>query len=789
MSESLVVPLEKAGMGDVAVVGGKNASLGEMIQSLESEGVRVPGGFATTAAAYRDFVTTNGLDIIVKEQVEALGSGRSSLRDVGAALRSAFLAGDMSDALVDDVGSAYVDLADDDGAVAVRSSATAEDLPDASFAGQQETFLNVRGREALLDAVRRCFASLFTDRAIAYREEHGFDHGDVALSVGVQQMVRAGTGASGVMFTLDPETGFPGVVVIEGAWGLGENVVQGAVDPDAYWVFKAPLDDSSIVPIIDRRKGSKERRMVATVDGTANVPTSGEERARFVLDDHEVLQLARWAVAVERHYGRPMDLEWAKDGVSGELFILQARPETVESRRGNALEVSTLCEEGRVLLTGTAVGARIASGRARRIAGPDDFGRFEEGDVLVADMTDPDWVPLMRRAGAVVTDHGGRTCHAAIVCRELGVPAVVGTEHATAELTDGQDVTVSCAGGSTGQVYDGLLEFETEELDVGEMPETRTRIMLNIASPDAAFRWWRLPARGIGLARMEFVINDAIKIHPMALAHPDRVTDPSVRSEIAHLTRDYDDPAEYFVDRLASGLARLAVSRHPEPVIVRMSDFKTNEYADLIGGRDFEFAEDNPMIGFRGASRYYDDRYRDGFLLECRAIRRLREEIGLQNVLVMIPFCRTIEEADRVLEVMADAGLRRGENGLEVYVMCEIPSNVVLADQFAERFDGFSIGSNDLTQLTLGVDRDSEVLAHIFDERNEAVVRMIRQVITVAHEHDCKVGICGQAPSDHTDFAEMLVEEGIDSISLNPDSVLDVLGRVAALEATLEAGR
>ncbi len=601
--------------------------------------------------------------------------------------------------------------------------------------------------------------------------------------MGVQRMVRAGTGASGVMFTLDPESGFPGVVVIEGAWGLGENVVQGAVDPDAFWVFKGALDDPATVPIIDRHRGSKEQRMIYTEGGTVNVPTSGEERARLVLADQEVLTLARWAVAIERHYERPMDIEWAKDGDTGRLFILQARPETVESRRGDALQVSHLTESGTVLLSGTAVGNGIAAGPARRIGSPDDFGRFEDGDILVATMTDPDWMPIMRRAGAIVTDHGGRTCHAAIVSRELGVPAVVGTGHATAELAEDQEVTVSCAEGPTGRVYEGSLEFETLELDVTKVPETRTRIMLNIASPDAAFRWWKLPVRGIGLARMEFVINDAIKIHPMALAHLDRVSDPDTRAEITRLTRDYDEPSEYFIDRLTSGLARLAASQHPDPVIIRMSDFKTNEYADLLGGTDFEPDEDNPMIGFRGASRYYDDRYRDGFRLECRAIRRLREQMGLDNVLVMIPFCRTTVEADRVLEVMADEGLRRGEHGLEVYVMCEIPSNVVLADQFAQRFDGFSIGSNDLTQLVLGVDRDSELLAHLFDERNDAVVTMIRQVIEVAHEHGRKVGICGQAPSDHPEFAELLVDAGIDSISLNPDSVLAVQSRVAELEA------
>ncbi|HET6467790.1 MAG TPA: phosphoenolpyruvate synthase, partial [Geminicoccaceae bacterium] len=760
---------------------------------LAARGIRVPPGFATTAEAYRDFVRVNGLEAVIRNALGRLDAGKSSLAEAGEAIRRAFLDGDWPEATAAAIRAAYRELSRRAGRdavdVAVRSSATAEDLPDASFAGQQETFLNIAGEPAVLDACRRCYASLFTDRAISYRAAKGFDHLQVALSVGVQQMVRADQGASGVMFSIDTETGFDKVVIIDAAWGLGENVVQGTVDPDAYQVFKPLLDDARLVPIIEKKLGAKSVKMIyAKGQGrpTRNVPTSEVERGAFVLEDAEILGLARWAVEIERHYGTAMDMEWAKDGRSGELYIVQARPETVESRRDAAnLKSYTIEGGGRRLVRGLSIGSAVVTGPVCLIRSAREIDRFVDGAVLVTETTDPDWVPIMRRAAAIVTDHGGRTSHAAIVSRELGLPAVVGTGDATRVLHDEQEVTVSCAEGDEGFVYEGAVDYAVEELSLDEIPATRTKVMLNLANPAAAARWWRLPADGVGLARMEFVVNNAVKVHPMALVRFDALEDRSVRQEIAELTRGYPDRTEYFVDRLARGLARIAASLHPKPVIVRMSDFKTNEYANLIGGAQFEPAEENPMLGFRGASRYYSPRYRDGFALECRAIRRLRAEMGFRNVVVMIPFCRSTGEADRVLEVMAENGLRRGEDGLEVYVMCEIPSNVVLAAAFAERFDGFSIGSNDLTQLTLGVDRDSAELAGLFDEQDEAVKWMIRLVIGEAHRAGAKVGLCGQAPSDHPEFAEFLVECGIDSISVSPDSFIAVKRRVAAAEARL----
>jgi pyruvate,water dikinase len=668
----------------------------------------------------------------------------------------------------------------------VRSSATAEDLPEASFAGQQETFLNVVGIEALLAAIVRCYASLYTDRAITYRAHHGFDHLTVALSVGVQLMVRSDIGAAGVAFTLDTETGFRNVVVINGAWGLGETIVRGTVTPDEWRVFKPLLETPDVVPVLDRRRGTKLVKMVLDAQGTpTNVETTADERARFVLDDARVLELARWCARIEAHYGCPMDIEWAIDGVTDALFIVQARPETVRSREDAAtITTFALRDRGPVLTSGVAVGQRIASGRAFVLGSMADAARFEDGGILVARMTDPDWVPLMKRASAIVTDAGGRTSHAAIVSRELGIAALVGTGSATADVPDGETVTVSCAEGPVGHVYRGRLAWTEEHVALGALPETRTAIMLNIADPDAAMRWWRLPVRGVGLARIEFVIEHMAKVHPMALLQPERVS-PTDREAIARLTAGYAHPTDYFVDRMASGIATIAASQWPHPVIVRFSDFKTNEYAELVGGRAFEPHEENPMLGFRGASRYYSPQYRDGFGLECQAIRRVREQLGFRNVVVMVPFCRTLEEADRVLAEMARHGLARGADGLEVYVMAEIPSNILLAREFGARFDGFSIGSNDLTQLTLGVDRDNALLAELFDERNPAVLRSIERLIADAHAVGCKVGICGQAPSDHPEFAEFLVRAGIDSISLNPDSVVPVLDRVAALEAAL----
>ena len=793
---ALVIWLEKLGRGDVGLVGGKNASLGEMVQHLGARGIRVPAGFATTAQAYWTFVESNGLRETLAAMLGELDAGKASLPEVGSAIRRAFLRGTWPADLAQAIASAYRELcrrsgkADAD--VAVRSSATAEDLPEASFAGQQESYLNVRGETALLEACRRCYASLFTDRAIAYRQAKGFDHLKIALSVGVQSMVRSDLGSAGVMFSIDTETGFDRVVVINAAWGLGENVVQGTVDPDEYQVYKPLLSDPSVVPIIEKRIGGKTEKMIYAKDGdrrTRNVPTSRAERGALVLGDQDILLLARWACAIEEHYGRPMDIEWAKDGESGEVFVVQARPETVQSRReASAFRSYRLKSRGRVLISGLSIGDAVVTGRVCLIESPRAIERFVDGAILVTETTDPDWVPIMKRAAAIVTDHGGRTSHAAIVSRELGLPAVVGTGRATQLLHDEQEVTVSCAEGDQGFIYEGLLDFEVDELDLAGLPATRTQLMLNLANPAAAFRWWRIPADGVGLARMEFVVSNHIKIHPMALARHDRLRDENAKRLILQLTQSYPEKTEYFVDRLARGLARIAAAYHPKPVIVRMSDFKTNEYANLIGGAEFEPKEENPMLGFRGASRYYSPRYRDGFALECRAIRRLREEMGFRNVVVMIPFCRSTREADRVLEVMAENGLRRGQQGLQVYVMCEIPSNVILAKAFAERFDGFSIGSNDLTQLTLGIDRDSEELAGLFDEQDEAVKWMIESVIREAGRAGAKVGLCGQAPSDHPEFAEFLVACGIDSISVSPDSFLAVKQRVAAAERTLQSG-
>ncbi|MEZ5832543.1 MAG: phosphoenolpyruvate synthase [Dongiaceae bacterium] len=791
MTANPIIWFEDLTIQDVPKVGGKNASLGEMVRTLGGKGVRVPPGFATSAGAYWLYLEKNGLRDGIKSALADLAAGRITLAQAGDAIRQSFLRGAWPEEIAAAITSAYRELCrrmgKPDAAVAVRSSATAEDLPDASFAGQQETFLNVRGERALLVACRRCYASLFTDRAISYRQAKGFDHLKVALSVGIQSMVRSDLGGAGVMFSIDTETGFDKVVLINAAWGLGENVVQGAVDPDEYQIFRPLLADPSLVPIIEKKCGGKQRKMIyaASEDApTRNVPTSKAERAAFVLADPEILTLARWACTIEQHYGRPMDMEWAKDGESNQLFIVQARPETVQSRRhAAALKTYRIKKKGRTLASGLSIGDAAVTGSVCVIDSPREIDRFVDGAILVTETTDPDWVPIMKRAAAIVTDHGGRTSHAAIVSRELGLPAIVGTGNATRLLHDEQAVTVSCAEGDEGFIYEGAAEIETETLDLGTLPETRTRIMLNLANPAAAFNWWRLPADGVGLARMEFVVGNHIKVHPMALVRYPALKDDAAKRAIEDLTAGYDDKTEYFVDRLSRALGRIAAAFHPAPVIVRMSDFKTNEYADLVGGAEFEPKESNPMIGFRGASRYYSPRYREGFALECRAIRRLRDEMGLKNVIVMIPFCRSVGEADRVLAVMAENGLRRGENGLQIYVMCEIPSNVILAKAFAERFDGFSIGSNDLTQLTLGVDRDSEELAGLFDEQDEAVKWMIRNVIVEAHKAGAKVGLCGQAPSDHPEFAEFLVECGIDSISVSPDSFVAVKRRVAAAES------
>ena len=775
---------------DIATVGGKNSSLGEMVRNLGERGIKVPPGFATTAAAYWRFIEASGLRPIIEHALGRRGAGKASLQETGEAIRREFLRSDWPTDTARTIGQAYRKLcarsgtADTD--VAVRSSATAEDLPDASFAGQQESFLNVRGEVALLDACRRCYASLFTDRAISYREAKGFDHLEVALSVGIQQMVRSDLGGSGVMFSIDTETGFDKVVVIDATWGLGENVVKGTVDPDEYHVFKPLLGDTALSPIIEKKLGGKMLKMVyaeGSEQPTRNMNTSEAERASFVLGDPEILQLARWACTIEDHYGVPMDMEWAREGETNELYIVQARPETVQSRKQGALEAYHIKKKGRKLTTGLSIGDAIVTGNVCLIPNVQDIDRFQDGAILVTETTDPDWVPIMKRAAALVTNHGGRTSHAAIVSRELGLPAVVGTGNATETLLDDQEVTVSCAEGDEGFVYEGIGEFEVEEISLDDIPPTRTHVMLNVANPAAAYRWWWLPSDGVGLARMEFVINTHIRIHPMALLRFDALRDEGVKRRINELTQGYSDRTEYFIEQLAQGLARIAAAHHPKPVIIRMSDFKTNEYANLIGGSEFEPKEDNPMLGFRGASRYYSPRYRDGFALECRAIQRLRETMGFRNVVVMIPFCRSVKEADQVLEVMAKEGLRRGQDGFEIYVMCEVPSNVVLAKEFAERFDGFSIGSNDLTQLTLGVDRDSMELAELFDEQDDAVKWMISTVIKTAHRSGARVGLCGQAPSDYPEFAGFLVQCGIDSISVTPDSFMAVKQHVARAEA------
>jgi pyruvate,water dikinase len=782
---------------DVPTVGGKNASLGEMIRELSEVGIRVPGGFATTSAAYRYYLETTGLVAKIRDVLTGLDPEHvEDLQRRGLEIRHAILETPMPDKLTNAILTAYRELCQETGCpapVAVRSSATAEDLPDASFAGQQETFLNVVGERPLLDACRNCFASLFTDRAISYRTHKGFDHFDVALSVGVQHMVRSDVGAAGVIFTIDTETGFNNAVLINASYGLGENVVKGTVNPDEYCVFKPTLSEE-FRPIIQKTLGTKEFKMICSKGGsksTRNIPVSKKERESFAINEDDILQLARWAVQIEDHYsnknGRPtpMDIEWGKDGQTGELYILQARPETVQSQAStNQIERYELEQRGTPLTSGCAVGQRIGHGIVRLIEDPGQLSEFQPGEILVAEKTDPDWEPIMKKASAIITDHGGRTCHAAIVARELGLPAIVGTNDATHVLQTGMQVTVSCAEGETGFVYEGEIAFKIEHIDLEKIPQTRTKLMTNIANPKIAFATAALPLDGVGLARMEFTISNYVQVHPLALLNYDQL-DAELKQEIDAITKGYDNKVEFFVDRLAHGIGMIAAAFYPRDVIVRMSDFKSNEYANLVGGAPYEPDEENPMIGFRGASRYYDPRYREGFGLECRAMKKVRDEIGLNNVKLMIPFCRTVEEGKKVLDVLASHGLVRGENGLEVYVMCEVPSNVVMAKQFAEIFDGFSIGSNDLTQLTLGIDRDSEIISHIFDERNEAVTTLIAEAIDKAQASGSKIGICGQAPSDFPDFAEFLVERNIDSISVTPDVALKTKLIIAEAEAKL----
>jgi pyruvate, water dikinase len=798
--QPLVLWLEDCGIGDVPLVGGKNASLGEMIRHLVPEGIRIPNGFATTAHAYRRFLEFNGLDAKLRKLFAGLSvENLNQLREVGREARALILEASLPDDLERAIRDAHSCLCAEHGPnidLAIRSSATAEDLPEASFAGQHETYLNVRGINAVLEACKKCYASIFTDRAFYYRQTHGFEHLRIALSIGVQRMVRSDLACSGVMFSIDTETGFTNAVLINASYGLGESIVQGAVNPDEFMVFKPTLKQG-FRPILSKTLGTKENKLIYDIGGsksTKSVPVPPSERKKLALKDEEVLELARWACLIEDHYSAvngkytPMDIEWAKDGITEQLFIVQARPETVQSRKKKlVLESYQLKAAGKRLVSGHSVGEAIGTGKARLILDEHRMGEFLEGEVLVTDKTDPDWEPVMKKACAIVTNRGGRTCHAAIIARELGIPAIVGTEKATEIIRTGQDITVSCAEGEIGYVYEGILPFEVSEVPLEQLPKPHTQIMMNIGNPEDAFALSAIPNDGVGLARLEFIIANHIQAHPMALVHFEELTDPQVKARLRELATLYDNKADYFVEKLAQGVGMIAAAFYPKPVIVRLSDFKTNEYAHLLGGQQFEPAEDNPMIGWRGASRYYHERYREGFALECIAMRRVRGEMGLTNVILMIPFCRTVEEGRAVLAEMAKHSLERGKNRLEVYVMCEIPSNVILADEFFQIFDGFSIGSNDLTQLTLGLDRDSQLLAPLFDERNEAVRRMIRLAIEAAKKNGKKIGICGQAPSDYPEFARFLVEQGIDSISLNPDSVLRTLVDVATTEQELKS--
>ena len=790
---------EEIKIEDVPLVGGKNASLGEMYRELGSQGVKIPGGFAVTAEAYWLVVKSAGILDALEDSMAGLDKTNiADLAKRGKKARGLILDAGIPDELWAEIKDAYDRLCEEYGSytdVAVRSSATAEDLPTASFAGQQETYLNVSGYHVLREACSKCLASLFTDRAISYRIDHNFDHFKVALSIGIMKMVRSDLATSGVMFTLDTETGFRDVVFITGSYRLGENIVQGAVNPDEYYVFK-PTFRKGHSSLIRKTLGNKRIKMLYGKGNskvlTRNVDVPELDRRRFCITDEEAMILAGYAITIEDHYSkkagkaRPMDIEWAKDGKTGDLFIVQARPETVESQKAmDVLEIYHLDGSGPVLARGNSVGGKIATGKAHIISDIAYLSSFKPGEVLIADTTTPDWEPVMKTAAAIVTSRGGRTCHAAIVSRELGVPAIVGSDDIMKAVHTGQKITVSCVVGDEGRVYDGILPFHVETVSLKGIQRPKTKIMMNIGNPEVAFSASMIPNDGVGLARMEFIINSYIKIHPMALIHPERVTNKREREEINSLTFGYENKRDYFVEKLAYGIGSIVAAFYPKPVVVRLSDFKTNEYASLIGGQYFEPKENNPMLGFRGASRYYDEQYREGFALECRAIKWVREEMGLTNLIVMVPFCRRVGEAEEVLAEMAKNGLKRGENGLEVYVMCEIPNNVILVDEFSKLFDGFSIGSNDLTQLTLGVDRDSEIVAHDFDERDPGVMKMISMAIQGARRNHRHSGLCGQAPSDYPEFAEFLVREGIDSVSLNPDSVMEVTLKAVEIENKL----
>nr|WP_321401076.1 phosphoenolpyruvate synthase [uncultured Desulfobacter sp.] len=793
-----VVWFNDLSIDDVPLVGGKNASLGEMYRNLSPKGVSIPNGFAVTAHAYTYLLEKSKAMDKIREILSDLDThDMDNLQERGARVRNLIRSLEFPDELYKEIAKAYVKLEGEYGKnvdVAVRSSATAEDLPDASFAGQQDTYLNIRGVEDLVDACHRCFASLFTNRAISYREDKGFDHFSIALSIAVQKMVRSDLASSGVMFSIDTESGFRDAVFITGAYGLGENVVQGAVNPDEWYVFKPTLK-KGFKPIIMKKTGGKAIKMIYTTDAkqpTKNVAVPDEDRRRLVLKDEEVVELGKMACTIEDHYSKkagylkPMDIEWAKDGETGKLFIVQARPETVHTLKDNAvLKEFHLKEKGNVVCTGQSVGELIGQGKVNVIKSAQMISRFEKGQVLVTDMTDPDWEPVMKIAGAIVTNRGGRTCHAAIVSRELGIPCIVGAGNATTRMQTGQEVTVDCSQGSVGYVYEGLLPYEINETNLETLPKTKTKIMLNLASPEQAFEKSFIPNHGVGLAREEFIINSYIKIHPLALLRYEELGDEILKRAIADITIGYNDKSDYFVDKLAEGVGMLAAAFYPNPVIVRLSDFKSNEYANLIGGTQFEPDEENPMIGWRGASRYYAKEYKEAFGLECRAMLKIRNEMGLDNVQVMIPFCRTLDEARQVIDTMAEFGLHQGEDGFKVICMCEIPSNVILAEEYLEIFDGFSIGTNDLTQLLLGVDRDSSLVSHVYDERNPAVKKMVRQVIEIAVKKGKYIGICGQAPSDYLEFAEFVVECGIETMSLNPDTVIKTTLAVAELEKKL----
>ncbi len=792
--KKLILWFNQLSIKDVSLVGGKNASLGEMYRKLSKKGIVIPNGFAITAEVFDFFLRKSK----IRKEIFTLlkETNKRNLSIKAKKIRHLVLSAELPKELQEAIIKAYHKLSKQYGVsaadVAVRSSATAEDLPNASFAGQQESFLNIYGERALLESVKRCFASLYTDRAISYRIDQGFKHEKVLLSVGVQKMVRSDLGASGVMFTVDTESGNSNVVMINAAYGLGEYVVKGVINPDEYYVFKHTLT-KGFKPIISKQVGDKIKKLVYSGDvfrPTRSMPVTEMDRKKYVLENEDILQLAKWAMIIEKHYGRPMDIEWARDGRNGKLYIVQARPETIASQKdNNILEEYALIEKGKLLITGSSVGVKIGNGKARVIKKTEQLSEFKEGEVLVAEMTDPDWEPVMKKASAIITDAGGRTCHAAIVSRELGVPCVVGTGIATKKIKTGNLVTVSCAEGEIGKVYEGKLKFEIRKTDLTKLPRPKTKVMMNVGNPYAALSFSFIPNDGVGLAREEFIINSYIKVHPLALLNFNKIKDQKIKEQIADITINYPKKSEFFVDKLAEGVGMIAAAFYPKPVIIRLSDFKSNEYANLIGGSQFEPLEPNPMIGWRGPSRYYSDKYRAAFELECQALRKVREEFGLNNIKIMIPFCRTIDEAKKVIRILRENKLIQGKNGLEIYVMCEIPSNVILAEKFADIFDGFSIGSNDLTQLTLGVDRDSELVSNVYDENNEAVKIMIAKAIKEVKSKKRKIGICGQAPSDFPDFAKFLVREGIDSISLVPDTVIKTTLAILAQEKKLKKKR